>query len=89
MLQAVVVAYSQLRASMFDSAGERAAAAGAPAPMQRLRYEARQRFVLLASASPEAELYLTLDPLADKLAAAALHDRLLAWLRARHDELFF
>lgn len=36
----------------------------------------------------ETELYLTLDPLADKAAAAALAERLAAWLRARHDDLF-
>lgn len=84
-LQAVVVAYSQLRASMFEPAGERLTAGG---PLQRLRYEARSRFVLLASATSEAELYLTLDPLADKHTAVSLHERLGAWLRARHEELF-
>ena len=88
MSQAVVVAYSQLRAAMYDSAGELAASSGG-GPVQRLRYEARQRFVLLATVTPEAELYLTLDPLVDKLAAAALHDRLAAWLQGRHEELFF
>lgn len=48
-----MVAYGQLRAAMFEGA----AAGGGP--LQRLRYEARTRFVLFASASTGARLAST------------------------------
>lgn len=81
-LQSLVVAYSQLRAAMFEGSG---AGAG---PLQRLRYEARPRCVLLGAASGDTELLLALDPLADKAEAAAVAARLGMWLAARHDQLF-
>ncbi len=42
-LQAITVAYSQLRAAMFEGSTV------ASGPLQRLRYEARPRFVLLGA----------------------------------------
>lgn len=45
-LQAIVVAYSQLRAAMFEGSTV------ASGPLQRLRYEARPRFVLLGAGGP-------------------------------------
>ncbi|KAL4420703.1 hypothetical protein ABPG75_010359 [Micractinium tetrahymenae] len=80
--QAIVVAYSQLRAAMFESSTV------GSGPLQRLRYEARPRFVLLGAVNPETELYLTCDPLADQAEAAALASRLGMWLHSRHDQLF-
>ena len=82
-LQPIMVAFSQLRAGMFEH-GDRTAAS----PLQRLRYEARPRFVLLAAATPESELYLALDPLTDKAEAEGVQRQLAAWLRSRHDLLF-
>lgn len=46
-VQSFVVAYSQLRASMFESS------AGGNGPLQRLRFESRPRFVLLGSGRRE------------------------------------
>lgn len=42
-LQAITVAYSQMRAAMFDGS------AGSGGPLQRLRFEARPRFTLLGA----------------------------------------
>lgn len=38
--------------------------------------------------SGDTELFLALDPLADKSEAAGLAARLGMWLLARHDQLF-
>ncbi|KAI7836031.1 hypothetical protein COHA_010062 [Chlorella ohadii] len=80
--QAITVAYSQMRAAMFDGS------AGSGGPLQRLRFEARPRFTLLGAVTGETELYLALDPLADKAEAAGVAGRLGMWLFARHDQLF-
>jgi hypothetical protein len=82
-LQTIVAAYSQLRASMFEQGSERAIG-----PLQRLRFEARRRHCYLASAGIEAELYLTFDPVVDKMAALRICGALHGWLRGRLDQLF-
>lgn len=75
--------YSQVRAAMFNQAGENTSG-----PLQRLRYEARQSYTVMASVGMEAELYLTLDALTDKQTALRACSKLLGWLRSRHQELF-
>ncbi|EFN50835.1 hypothetical protein CHLNCDRAFT_141799 [Chlorella variabilis] len=62
--QSIIVAYSQLRASMFESS------TGAAGPLQLLRFERRSRFVILGAVSAETELYMAFDPLTDKAEAA-------------------
>lgn len=42
----------------------------------------------LPAVTGETELYLALDPLADKAEAAGVAGRLGMWLFARHDQLF-
>lgn len=83
MQQDIVVAYSQVRAAMFDRAGERTAG-----PMQNLRYEARDRFVLVASASSEHELFIVLDALVVKEDAFRICSGVHSLLRRQHGELF-
>ena len=79
----VIVAYSQLRAGMFDHAGEHVAG-----PLQTLRFEARREFGVLALSGPDAELFVAMDPLVGKGEAARAGGALLRWLRSRHAELF-
>lgn len=83
MQRDIIVAYSQMRANMFDHAGERMAG-----PLQNLRYEARGKFVLMASTTTEAELYLVLDALTNKEEAITICSKLHAWLKQQHSELF-
>ncbi|PRW21034.1 SAND-like isoform X1 [Chlorella sorokiniana] len=80
--QPITVAYSQLRAAMFEGS------AGSGGPLQRLRFEARPRVTLLGAVTGDTELYLALDPLTDKAEAAGVAGRLGMWLFARHDQLF-
>ena len=82
----VIVAYSQIRAAMFDHGGEHAQGF---APLQTLRYESRPRFSLVALSSPVTELYLAMDPLVGKAEAVRAGGEVLRLLGTRHDELFF
>jgi len=79
-----VVAYSQLRAGMFDHAGEHVIG-----PLQTFRCEVRKEFVVVALSGAEAELYATFNPLVSKVEAARVGTDLLKTLQSRHNELFF
>lgn len=81
--QYLVVGYSQMRASMFEQGGERVLG-----PLQQLRYEARERCTLVGAASAEAELFVALDPLVERVEALTLCAKLGRWLSGRHDQLF-
>lgn len=83
-LQEIVLAYSQVRAGMFDHAGEHVAG-----PLQTFRYEARTRFIVLAFSGADAELYLTFDPLVGKAEAVRAGARVQSWLQSRNSEWFF
>ena len=84
MLQDIIISYSQLRAAMFDHAGEHI-----QGPLQTLRYEGRPRHSLIALSSRTSELYLALDCLVSKSEAVKIGEKLLKVLLARHDCLFF
>lgn len=84
VLQEVLVAYSQIRAAMFDHAGEYGAG-----PLQTLRYELRPSFALIALSGTDAELYLVLEPLVDKPTAVRTAGELARALKEQHSEFFF
>jgi hypothetical protein len=52
----IIVAYSQMRAAMFDHAREKGVG-----PLQRYRYEVRKDYCLAASIGSEAEIFVALD----------------------------
>lgn len=78
------MAYSQLRAAMFDHSGEHV-----QGPLQTLRYEARKKFSLLALSGTGSELYLVLDCFVEKAEAVKAASEVLRSLVNRHDALFF
>jgi hypothetical protein len=77
------VAYSQLRASMFDSAQDRSAS-----PPQQLRYEARSHFSVLAIVGRAWELYAAFGVLTAKEEAFEISHSLAGWLASRQALLF-
>ncbi|KAL4517910.1 hypothetical protein Ndes2526B_g02305 [Nannochloris sp. 'desiccata'] len=84
MKRDIIVAYSQLRAAMFDHSGEHV-----QGPLQTLRYEARKKFSLLALSGTGSELYLVLDCFVEKAEAVKAASEVLRSLVNRHDALFF
>jgi len=78
------VAYSQLRAAMFDHSGEHV-----QGPLQTLRYESRKNFSLIVLSGTGSELYLVLDCLVEKAEAVKAASEVLRSLANRHDALFF
>ena len=68
---------------MFDSAQEKLSG-----PLQRLRYEARPQFSVLASLGPAWELFVAFDALATKAEAFDIYNGLAGWLAGRLDVLF-
>lgn len=96
----IIVAYSQMRAAMFDHARERGVG-----PLQRYRYEVRKDYCLAASIGSEAEIFVALDPAVvarmvsrrggttsstnpPAAEVGTLLAKLLGWLRERHSQLF-
>lgn len=78
------VAYSQLRASMFDHAGEHVSG-----PLQTCRVEKRKNCTIVAFSSQESELYMTFDPGVKKNEAVVVATELHKWLQSQHALFFF
>lgn len=90
-VKAITRAYASTYTSMKETEG--VVDASGPGPKfigaaQRVRYERRARFSVLACVGGDFEIYLTLKPSTTTTTAVALCNRLCVWLRVHEPELF-
>lgn len=84
MQEYIMVAYGQLRASMFDHAREHVVG-----PLQSLRFEQRESMAFVVILSQETEIYVAFDGMVKKSMSLSLAEHLRKWLESKTDYLFF
>ena len=89
-VQAVMPAYARMHTAMAPSGITTIDPGGGPAPAarQRVHWTQDETCTLLGYASAEYELYTVFDPLVERATAVAMCQRLVAWLKTQHAQLF-